>query len=119
MFAVPMGRIPNSQTLPTFEVLAELARNNPSGLETLRNRLTDDVIRRARSDPARRRLQGLKFRIDMERQRSPDALVACIRLSAMMHLSLARLQRALAEPDACRQPAPPATLLSFPRPRAQ
>lgn len=110
-----MRRVPNSQTLPTFDVLADLARNNPSGLEALRNRLTDEVIRHARSDPARRRLQGLKFRIDMERQRAPDALVACIRLSAMMHTSLARLQGVLAEPDVYRQPAPTATLLGFPR----
>lgn len=112
----PMRSLPISHTLPTFDVLAELARNNPSGLEALRNRLTDEVIRRARNDPSRRRLMGLKFRIDMERRRSPDALAACIRLSAMMHRSLAQLQGVLAEPNVYRQHAEPGTVLGFPRP---
>lgn len=114
-----MRSLPISHTLPTFDVLAELARNNPSGLEALRNRLTDEVIRCARNDPSRRRLMGLKFRIDMERRRSPDALAACIRLSAMMHRSLAQLQRVLAEPNGHRQHTQPGTVLGFPRTTTQ
>src|SRR5262249_56413239 len=93
--AVPMMRTPRSRfTLPTFDALANLAQRDPSALERLRVRLTDEIIRRAPNDAARRRLEGLKFRIDMERRRAPDALAACVRISALMHSSLADLHQA-------------------------
>jgi hypothetical protein len=114
-----MRHLNRTHTLPAFDVLADLARNNPAGLEALRNRLTDEVIRRATDEFARHRLQGLKFRIDMERRRAPDAMAACVKLSAMMHRSLARLQGVLAEPDVYRRPADSAVLLGFPRPAAR
>lgn len=112
-------RQPRSRfTLPAFDALANLARRDPGALEALRRRLTDEVIRRAPDADARRRLEGLKFRIDMERRRSPDALSACIRISAMMHRSLADLHTALEAPDelrARRNPRP-ARLLDFKAP---
>jgi len=115
-----MRKLRSRFTLPAFDALAKLARTDPAALEALRQRLTDDVIRRATNDSARRRLEGLKFRIEMERRRSRDPLAACIRISAMMHSSLADLQQALSAPHKFRNRAGrrDGTLISFPDPRA-
>jgi hypothetical protein len=86
-------------TLPEFNVLVALARADPRALERLRERLTDEVIGRARSPTLRWRLRGLKFRIDMERRRAHDPLEACVRISAMMHRSFADLRSVLESPD--------------------
>ncbi len=110
-----MHRLSSLRHLPAFDVLADLARNNPAGLEVLRNRLTDEVIRHARSEPARRRLEGIKFRIDMERRRARDPLAACVRISVMMHRSLANLQAVLVQPDAYRGAKSAAAVIGFPR----
>ncbi len=87
------------RTLPSFDVLEKLARQDPRALEDLRTRLTNDVIRRARSQRSRQRLRGLQFTIDLERKRAADPLAACVRLSQMMHESLAALNRALIDPE--------------------
>ena len=89
--------------LPAFEVLVDMARNDPQGLETLRRSLTNAVITAAPSEDARRRLLGLQFRIDMERRRAGTPLAAAMRLSELMCHSLARLQRSILEPDALRR----------------
>jgi hypothetical protein len=81
--------------LPAFEVLVDMARNDPQGLETLRRSLTNAVIDAAGSDNARRRLRGLQFRVDMERRRAGTPLAATIRISEMMCRSLASLHRSL------------------------
>jgi hypothetical protein len=103
-------------TLPAFDAMASLARRDPAALERLRDRLTDEIIRHAATPDARRRLEGLKFRIDMERRRTPDALAACVRISALMHSSLAELKTALSRPDDLldRRQGLGATLLEFP-----
>ena len=81
--------------LPAFEVLVDMARNDPKGLETLRRSLTDAVIATASNDTTRRRLQGLQFRVDMERRRATTPLAATIRISEMMCKSLAELHRSM------------------------
>src|SRR6187551_300035 len=88
--------------LPAFEVLVDMARNDPQGLETLRRSLTNAVITAAPNEDARRRLLGLQFRIDMERRRAGSALAAAMRLSELMCHSLAKLHRAIIEPTALR-----------------
>jgi hypothetical protein len=110
-------RQPRSRfTLPAFDAMASLARRDPDALEALRERLTDEVIRRASNAQAKRRLEGLKFRIDMERRRCPDPLSACIRISAMMHRSLADLHTVLEAPDEfrARKRGQAAPLVAFP-----
>jgi hypothetical protein len=108
------------RTLPDFEVLAELGRRDPDALQALGRLLTDDVIRHAPRPASRRRLEGLKFRIEMERRRSPDALSACVRLSKLMHESLSELHTVLNEPDGFkRSPARAGTVLGFPRQNAE
>lgn len=88
--------------LPAFDVLVDMARNDPHGLETLRRSLTNAVITAAPTEDARRRLRGLQFRIDMERNRAATPLAATIRLSELMCHSLARLHRSMVEPDSLR-----------------
>ena len=105
------------RTLPAFEVLAELGRRDPGALEALGRLLTDDVIKHAPRPASRRRLEGLKFRIEMERRRSPDALSACVRLSKLMHESLSELHTVLNEPDGFKRASARGggTVLGFPR----
>ncbi len=84
--------------LPAFDVLVDMARNDPQGLETLRRSLTDAVIAAASNETTRRRLRGLQFRVDMERRRATTPLAAAIRISEMMCRSLADLHRSMVEP---------------------
>jgi hypothetical protein len=81
--------------LPAFDVLVDMARNDPQGLETLRRSLTDAVIAAASNESTRRRLQGLQFRVDMERRRANTPMAATIRISEMMCHSLADLHRTM------------------------
>tara|TARA_A100001037_G_C15153955_1_gene642143 strand:+ start:13848 stop:14186 length:339 start_codon:yes stop_codon:yes gene_type:complete len=85
--------------LPAFDVLVDMARNDPEGLETLRRSLTDAVISGAASDVTRRRLEGLQFQVDMERARAPSPLAATLRISEMMCRSLADLHRSMVAPE--------------------
>ncbi|MFW6093550.1 MAG: DUF3135 domain-containing protein [Pseudomonadota bacterium] len=87
-----------NKRLPAFDVLVDMARNDPQGLEALRRSLTDAVIADASNELTRRRLAGLQFRIDMERRRARTPLAAAIRISEMMCRSLADLQRCMVEP---------------------
>jgi hypothetical protein len=84
--------------LPAFDVLVDMARNDPQGLETLRRSLTDAVIAAASNETTRKRLQGLQFRVDMERRRATTPLAATIRISEMMCRSLADLHRSMVSP---------------------
>ncbi len=84
--------------LPAFEVLVDMARNDPNGLETLRRSMTEAVIAAASSDSTKRRLKGLQFRVDLERQRARTPLAAAIRISEMMCRSLADLHASMVTP---------------------
>ena len=84
--------------LPAFDVLVDMARNEPDRLEALRNRLTGEVINGATSEEQRRRLAGLQFQVNMERERSRSPLHATIRISEMMCRSLAELHRSMVTP---------------------
>ena len=81
--------------LPAFEILLNMARNEPEALETLRRSLTGAVIDGASNDATRRRLEGLQFRVDLERRRATNPLAATIRISEMMCRSLADLHASL------------------------
>ena len=94
-----------------------MARNDPQSLENLRRRLTNTVIQSASTDEQRRRLEGLQFRVDMERQRARSPLAATIKISEMMCHSLADLHRSMVTPlvsEAEDEPEKSATVLSFP-----
>ena len=84
--------------LPAFDVLVDMARNNPQKLEQLRRSLTDDVIQSADNEQQRKRLAGLQFRVDLERRRAGSPLAACIKISEMMCQSLADLHKSMVTP---------------------
>ena len=79
--------------LPPFDDLVELARNRPDELEKLRIALCENAIRGA-PVALRPQLRGLQFRIDMESRRYSTPMARCLRISTMMHESLAELARA-------------------------
>ena len=89
--------------LPAFDVLVDMARNDPHGLEALRTRLTRQVIDTASNDIARRRLEGLQFRVEVERKKARTPLAACMRISELMCHSLAELHKSMVAPEECHQ----------------
>lgn len=80
--------------LPPFDELKNLADHNPDALEALRQHLIEKTINSAGED-FRRRLRGLQFQIDMERQRASNPLSACLRMSRMMHERLQQMADSL------------------------
>jgi len=105
--------------LPAFDVLVDMARNNPQKLEVLRHNLTQSVIAGASTDQQRKRLEGLQFRVDMERERAGSNMEAAIRISELMCYSLADLHRSLVisdKTDDADPAAPNATVINFPSP---
>lgn len=80
--------------LPDSDTLLELAKNDPEGLERVRQEACEALINDA-PERLERRLRGLQFQIDMERRRSKTPLEACIRISEMMHDSVWSLRTAL------------------------
>lgn len=80
--------------LPSFDELMRLASQEPDKLENLRKIWVDDVITNA-PENFQRRLRGLQFQIDMERERASNPVSSCIRISQMMHEGLANLRLAI------------------------
>ena len=84
--------------LPAFDVLVDMARNDPQRLESLRQQLTSRIIENAPTEQKRKRLEGLQFRVDMEREKARSPLAATIKISEMMCHSLADLHRSMVTP---------------------
>ena len=80
--------------LPSFDELKTMAAERPEELESLRKRMTDEILRQA-PEERRRRLEGIVFKINAERQRSKNPMQACIRISQMMMDSVGELRDAL------------------------
>lgn len=78
-------------TLPDFDTLRDLARDNPEELENLRIALCQKVIDEAPSH-AKHRLEGLLFQINARRSLAKNHLEAAEELSSMMNHSLKRMQ---------------------------
>ena len=75
-----------------------MARNDPQRLEALRAKYSQDIIDSAPDEQQRKRLAGLQFQIDMERERARTPLQATIRISEMMCHSLAELHKSMVTP---------------------
>jgi len=82
--------------LPNFDDLVKLAKTDPEALEAFRQQAIEDLINSA-PVPHQRRLRGLQFQVDMERQKAKNPLDSCVRISRMMHDSFAKLRDALNE----------------------
>ena len=84
---------------PDVDALMKAAREDPAALESMRKSMIERLIESAPNEAAQRRLRGLQFRVDVERERAPNPMAACITLSRMMHESLAELRGALLAPE--------------------
>ena len=80
-----------SKLIPDFDELLLLAQSNPEKLEALRKDMCEELINSAPLEK-QRRLRGLQFQIDMEREKSTSHMGACIRISQMMHESFDELR---------------------------
>jgi hypothetical protein len=85
-------------SLPTFEALLVLAKEDPVEFEALRDQLCKQIVDQA-PEHISRRLKGLQFKINMERRRSKTALKSCLELSKLMNNSLIELDEALSNPQ--------------------
>lgn len=79
------------QELPDFDTLKQMAEENPEGLEALRKRHVDALINNA-PQAMQRRLRGLQFQIDAQREIHSTPMAACIKLSQMMYDSFSELR---------------------------
>lgn len=66
-----------------FDEWALLASKDPEAFEQRRIDYIESFIKQ-HNDSQQRRLRGLQFRIDMERQRARSPMGACIKISNMM-----------------------------------
>ncbi|OPX54153.1 Protein of unknown function [Oceanospirillum multiglobuliferum] len=89
--------------LPSFDVLMELAQNHPEELEQIRIQLSQEILDDA-TPRLKQRLEGLNFRMNMERQRAKNPLQCCIRITALMHDSFDRMRTEL---TTLVEPCPP------------
>ena len=104
--------------LPAFDVLVDMARNDPQRLELLRQKLSANIINSAATEQKRKRLEGLQFRVDMEREKARSPLAATIKIPEMMCHSLADLHRSMVTPlaaeDESKSPQESAAIITFP-----
>jgi len=84
----------NNNPLPDHKTLRELAENSPEQLEFIL-RANIAALIETTSGNHRRRLQGLQFQIDVQRQLAKNPMDSCIRISKMMHDSFIELNRVL------------------------
>ncbi|MEM7377348.1 MAG: DUF3135 domain-containing protein [Pseudomonadota bacterium] len=94
--------LPPPVAMPDFDELATLARDNPEAFEQLRSELLEQCVQCA---PPRmhRRLRGLVFELDAQRQTSQSPLAACLDASGRMWKSFDELRvqlNAVVRPEA-------------------
>ena len=80
--------------LPSFDKLMALALQDPEKLESLRQCWIEDLICSAPKH-IQRRLRGLQFQIDIEREKASNPVSSCVRISKMMHDGVANLRAAM------------------------
>ncbi|MGH1485061.1 MAG: DUF3135 domain-containing protein [Cellvibrionaceae bacterium] len=77
---------------PNFDQLLKLAKEQPEELEKFRQEQVELLINEAPAN-SQRRLRGLQFQIDAQRQLHEDSpMGACMKISQMMHESFAELR---------------------------
>lgn len=82
--------------LPDVDTLIKMAKEDPEGLEQLRQKLCTQLIDNAPKQ-YQRRLNGIQFQIDMTRRKSANELHSCIKISEMMLESYQKLQMVLTD----------------------
>ncbi|HDZ58105.1 MAG TPA: DUF3135 domain-containing protein [Pseudomonas xinjiangensis] len=103
--------------LPSFDELKVMAAERPDELEDLRERMTEEILKDV-PEHRRRRLLGLAFRIQMERQRAKNPMHACIRISQMMMDSVVELRDSMRLSDltVARKAQDVANVIQFKKP---
>lgn len=74
---------PQPVELPSYDVLSQLARNDPAAYEAWRCEVIDDFINSA-PDKIKPRLRGLQWRVECVRKQSKTALGSAVRLNDLM-----------------------------------
>jgi len=82
--------------LPSHEILAQLALDDPGAFEELRSAMIEDCIGRA-PQKIQFRLRQLQFRVDGIRRRSSSPLGALMKIQALMWDSYFELNQKLQE----------------------
>lgn len=81
---------PQPVELPSYDVLAQLARNDPAAYEAWRCEVIEDFINRA-PEKMKPRLRGLQWRVECVRQQSKTALGSAVRINDLMWQSFLSL----------------------------
>ena len=77
---------------PDFDVLVKMAQTDPEGLERFRQQEINKLIDSA-PESSKKRLRGLQFQIDAQRQIHKDSpMGSCMKISLMMHQSFSELR---------------------------
>ncbi|WP_018277650.1 DUF3135 domain-containing protein [Teredinibacter turnerae] len=79
---------------PSFERLFHMAEHEPEALEAFRQQEVAAIIDSA-PEEMQRRLRGLQFQIDCQRELHQTPVGVCMAISQMMHESLGKLQSAM------------------------
>ena len=80
---------------PTFDELLKLAQENPEKLEAYRQEQVEKLISQA-PEGSQRRLRGLQFQIDAQRQIHHESpMGSCMSISKMMQESFTELRTGL------------------------
>ncbi|MCC6534575.1 MAG: DUF3135 domain-containing protein [Burkholderiales bacterium] len=103
-----------------FDRWAKLAKEDPAEFERRRDETLRAII--AAAPPQHRdRLQGLQFRLDLERKRAGSPLASCLRLNSLMWAGFHRLRKELNEgvggKPAAANPRPSAEVIPLRRGR--
>lgn len=72
---------------PSFDDLLHWAKHDPKRLDSYQKEKTQEIIDNA-PNHIQRRLRGLQFQIDCQRELHRSAIGRCIQISKMMHDSL-------------------------------
>jgi hypothetical protein len=88
----------HENTIPSFEALVALSKEDPAEFEALRIQLCQQILDQA-PEHLTRRLNGIQFKINMERRRSKTAMKSCLEISKLMNNSLIELEGVLSNPQ--------------------
>ncbi|WP_051252693.1 DUF3135 domain-containing protein [Ferrimonas kyonanensis] len=88
-------------TLPSFDEMMRMAKEEPQALEALRTRAIEHTIATANASN-QPQLRALQHRIDVTIARASSPCQSMVQLSSMMHDKLALLNTAFQNPDALR-----------------
>jgi len=77
-----------------FDAWAKLAKEDPAGFERQREATLRATIAAAPSE-FRQRLEGLQFRLDLERRRATSPLGSAVRMNSLMWAGFYRLRKEL------------------------